>query len=463
MNPLNQLHAITPLAWQPRRWLQGWSLAARLCGLLAVVLVFMQFVQLFKRAGRVGSDFGVFYRTATLLNNGSGGEIYTQRDSATGWPISIPPAGLVVFDPLVELPPLLAGAIWAVINLALLVGAIVALRRFLDKLDRQQRVYQSVFPWMVIIFLLLSTGSIQVGQFSLPFVACWIFFLYATANGNCAWAGLSLAIPSAIKLYPALLLAVPLADIERYRKELIFFFLSIVLVCGVVPALVYGPRVGEITLSFFQNAIFSEEGRVTAMQMIDTQANQSLDVVMQRYLSYDPAFHARYPGIPHLSFEPQQVLQLAHVVRLCIILASAAVVFRWQRHDRSCPLYKAMCMAALWSAALYLILPETRSRYAVYTFLAFLPPLGAAVGAGMRANRLAYMTHCALIMFCLMLMLQFMPRPLRIYGPGFIGVLILWLFNVSHILSLSSAGPGKLISDPPSGALGRKASRPAPV
>ena len=438
------LAALCGLAFRhaPRTVQRGrrWSKPALFLTALATLAVLAQSVSLVVRASDsdTASDFGVFYQTATMLNNGAGGEIYDIGSQRSGWRRCIPPAGLVIFQPLARLSPTLAGVFWMLLNLGLLAAAVIVLHRFIGKLDRQRHVYQSAFPWMVGIFLLLSCGSIQVGQFSLLFVACWIFSLSAAASGRSFWAGMALAFPAAIKLYPALMLAVPLSTGKR--REVLFFWVGLFIVGGIIPFLVYGPRTWDLTTSFLHNVILNPQGRIADAQKL-ASGNQGLDAVLLRYLSYNPKFHSRHPVLPHLSIAPEQVLLLANILRLAVLALSAAVIARWQRGVRDSPLYAALQMAAFWSATLYLLLPETKSRYAVYTFLAFVPLIGAAVEARMQGNHRRHAAFCALTAFCLVLTLLLIPGSLRAYGVGFIGSLALWIANLRNIALKSQTEP----------------------
>jgi len=63
----------------------------------------------------------------------------------------------------------------------------------------------------------LSAGSIQVGQFSVLFATCWILFVSAFAGGNYFSAGILLGLPTAIKLYPVMMLAVPISLARNAR------------------------------------------------------------------------------------------------------------------------------------------------------------------------------------------------------------------------------------------------------
>lgn len=422
--------AVAPLsaagvAGQPRR-----SKVASLFVALAVLIVLMQAVQLVRRASWEASDFGVFYQTATMLQQGAGGEIYDLRDQKPGWPRCIPPAGTVLLQPLAWFDSGAAGVVWALLNLGLLATAVAALREFIGKLDRHRLVYQSAFVWAVILFLVLSTGSIQVGQLSLLFVCCWVFYLYAAANGWGFWAGLALAIPGAIKLYPVLMLAVPLSTGKR--REVLWFGAGLLLVCAVIPFAVYGPRTWDLTTSFLHNVILNPQGRISLAQTL-IPGNQGLDAVLLRYLSCDPKFHHRHSEIPHLNLAREQVLHLANALRLLVLVVSAAVIVRWRRRVRDSPLYAVLQMAAFWSATLYLILPETKARYAVYAFLGFLPLIAAATEARMQGNRLRHAALCGLTVFCLVLVLSLTPHSLRVLGLGFIGAFALWVANIRFL------------------------------
>ena len=93
--------------------------------------------------------------------------------------------------------------------------------------------------------------------------------------------------------------------------------------------------------------------------------------------------------------------------------------------------HDVLMMSALWSAALYLILPETKARYAVYTFIAFLPLLETAVNASEPAN--VRRRVCAEIALCVILIGGLMPDLPKVYGVGLVGALLLWLENLRLI------------------------------
>lgn len=429
---------------------QCFSQITLICTVILVVVVIVQAVSMARRASRGESDISVFYRTATLLNHGAGGELYASRDQLSGWYHIIPPAGLVIFLPLALLSPTTSATIWALINLALLAGATIALYHFIGKLDNHRSIYQNAFPWAIIILLFLSTGSIQVGQFSVLFVTCWIFYLYATASGRNFWAGMSLAIPTAIKLYPALMVAVPLAS-GRHRRLLLlsYFLLGILIVFIIAPVIIYGPRALDLTTSFFQNAILSPEGRVAGYLDTGAISNQSLEAVLLRYLSHSHSFHSRFPSFPHLGLEHYQVVLLSNAIWLIVIIISIVVVTRWKRRMNNNPVYSTLLATALWSTTLYVILPETKARYAVYTFIGFLPLIGAAVHARERGDRLGSVSVSIVIIFCLVVIGQLIPSSIRAYGVGLLGALVLWFENVRRMSVINGSHQRQEISQRP--------------
>jgi hypothetical protein len=345
--------------------------------LLSLLLLFtvVQALSLVRRGSRGDSDVSVFYRTSVLLGTGVGGELYPRPDPVTGWPVSLSPTGLMFFQPLARLGPLGASSGWALFNLGLLGVSLVGLRNFLR---RTGPALDSAFPWAAAVFILLSAGTIQVGQFSLLFVTCWILFLNAYADERYFLAAVLLAIPTAIKVYPGIMLAIPLSmapSVKVAARHVLFFALGMFVVSLLVPAVVYGSRAWDLYISFWQHVILSPQGQVPFMQSLQAGANQSLDTVLLRYFSFDPEFHGRFPWVPHLGFARATILGCAHVARAMVLLTTIGAVWMWRTRSRTFDPHDLMMMAALWSSTLYMMLPETKARYAVYAFLGFLPLL----------------------------------------------------------------------------------------
>lgn len=413
-----------------------------LCALfLCCVLVVAQAVSLFGRVQKDGTDFSVFYNTAKLLQGGAGAEIYSRSDAETGWLITIPPFGQALIQPLAWFSPTVAAILWGAFNLLLLLASLLSLRSFLERLDRQQRLYARAFPWMAVLLLFLSAGSIQVGQWSVFFTACWIFYLNEVSKRRDGLAGCLLAVPAAIKLYPLLLLAVPV--FVGKSRQILGLVAGLVL-CFVLPSLFYGARTVPLTQAFFQEVILNPQGRVAESQTARATANQGLDAVMLRALSYDARFHGRkYPQYPHLSLDRDAVISLAGKVRLALLALTFSVAWHWRRAMSKRPkaqsLYVTLQMAALWCSTLYLLLPGAKARYTVYVFLAFLPLL-AAIVAMRRRNE--YSKSVALSVFtivCVLFVSSAVPELWRVYNAGFAGAVALWIANLCGLLQAARA------------------------
>lgn len=397
----------------------------------------VQAISLVARGSRGLSDFGVFYRTCRLLATGMGGELYPRLDVVTSWPISLSPTGLAIFQPLCLLGPGAAAAVWALFNLTLLGISLVVLRSCLS--GRGDWDPEALFAWSAILYLVLSTASIQVGQFSVLFVACWILSMGFLARGRLLGASVFLAIPSAIKLYPVLMVAVPLSLVKTPKvalRQALLIAACLLTMCLLVPVLIYGSRAWALNLSFWENVILSPEGQL-AYTLTLRYSNQSLDAVLLRYLTYDPGFHEVYAGVPHFSFDRSYVLALANMGRALILLATVGIVWRWRRRSSSRTISTfstfspgdVVTMAALWSSTLYMMLPETKSRYAVYAFLGFLPLLQAALDRSARQARIWRWTEIAV---CTVLILVLLPGSVQVYGVGLLGPLVLWLENINY-------------------------------
>ena len=349
----------------------------------------------------------------------------------------IPPAGTALLQPLAWFSPTWAGIVWAVVNIMLVVATIGALRAFIARLDYQRELYQSVFPWAVAILLLLCAGSLQVGQLSILLTACWVFALLASACRRPAWAGWWIAVPVTIKLYPILLLIAPFAKGKKSMGRFIMgFVLCLLIMSGLIPFLLYGPRSPEMTTSFFQNIIFSSHGRVAESQVNPSAvSNQGIDGVLLRYLCVDNKFNAHYPYVPHLQLTPNTVITAANVLRVCILMITMWVI--WKRGRTPVSLYFTMLSAAVASTTLFLILPGAKSRYAAYTFLGFIPLLALAAEAQKIGDQKQYYKMVALVIGCLVLVTSFMPLALRAYGYGLLGAILLWIGNLQAISQVS--------------------------
>jgi hypothetical protein len=402
----------------------------RLVVTILAVMILVQAGSLVRRGARGDSDFGVYHRTIQLVHGGVGADLYPRADAVSGWPVVLSPAGLALLYPLGWLDTPAASTVWAAVNLALVGVSLAGLRALVAQTGSS--ALQARFPALVAIYFVLAAGSIQVGQLTVLFTTCWIVALLQYMKGRRMIGNLLLALPATIKVYPALLLAVPLSlarERRTPRRDTLWFAGGIVITALLIPAMVLGSRAVAMNASFVEHVILSN-AQVEFQQRLNTPANQSLDTVLLRYLTFDPDFHPRFPAVPHLTLERAYVLRLADASRAVILVIVLAVVWRWRR---SCPAISngdVVGVAALWCATLYLIMPETKARYAVYTVLAFAPLLD-------RANsRLAQ----AAVALCAILTTVLVPVALQSFGVGFAGPLALWIANVRLFQRRADAG-----------------------
>ena len=397
--------------------------------LLAILIIFnvAQCVSLVKRAPK-GTDFTVFYNTGRLLDAGAGGEIYRGTDETTEWLRTIPPFGQAIIYPFEQSSIQIAALGWGVFNLILLAMTAWALREFAARLDGKSRVFGAIWPTSVLLLLAMAPASIQVGQFSVLFVACWIFALGLLATRFRALAGAPLAIPICIKIYPALLLLVP---VLARRPKFLLSTLIFVALCSAVPFAIYGARTPELNRSFWRSAIVGDApggGRVAEAQRASSPANQGLDSVALRYLTSGQPIQKRYPQLPHLALPIGAAMSAINAARALIIALSLFVGWRFWRRGKLSPLWGQAMLLALVCAALYLVLPGAKTRYAIYAFPAFWPLLCCALAARKLNKTRAFWAWNALALTCLTL-LAFTPSPLRLWGAGWLGALALWIAN----------------------------------
>ena len=401
--------------------------------LLALLVVF-NLAQCFSLVHRVhgdGTDFTVFYNTGKLLDGGAGGELYRGKDETTAWLRTIPPFGQMVFAPFGQSSLQAAAISWSVFNLALLAATAWTLGFIGREMKRKRRVFSAVWPHLVLLMLLMAPGSIQVGQFSVLFVACWVFWLGASA-GRWPWlAGAALAIPAAIKIYPALLFALPL--IARKPRVLAATLLFVSLWCT-APFLLYGARTLELSRSFWQNAIASDGGRVAESQRSASTANQGIDSIALRYLTSGQPMQRKYPNLPHLDLPGAQVLRALNFVRAAMILVTLLVGFAfWKRICQSprSQLWGQAMLLALLCAMLYVVLPGAKSRYAIYAFPALWPLVCCAFVARRLNQKAAFWAWSVAAVVCALLLVQAMPKGMRLYGFGWGGAFVVWSLNLA--------------------------------
>lgn len=370
---------------------------------------------LLSRTARGSGDFSLFYRTALELRRGASWEVYQERD-ITGELRCLAPPGITFLLYMPWMSSAAAAAVWLVFNLGLLGLSAWCLWNLCHRLDRQSRLYTSTWPWALALLLVLSADGVQVGQFSVLFVTCWLSYL-VVGNG---FAGAALLmLPTAVKVYPALLWAVPVA-LRRYR-DLLWLAPAGVLLGVLLPLLAFGDELPALWRGFVQYAL---PQRTQHMLRPWVESNQSLDNLLLRCLTDQPQFQAKYPYFPHLHLQPALVTHLIMLLKLGVLTATALAARRLASRRLVQPRWTGMTMLGLWSVSLVLLLPENKAPYIVYCFPAWLPVL-----AGLAArHRLGCLRpgHVMAVVSGVLSQVQLMPDSVRIYCPALMATIALW-------------------------------------
>jgi len=396
---------------------------------LALGWAIVRCVSLVTEAATGQTDFSVLFRTAVALRAGADGGLYSQVDLPTGGLHCIPPFGSLLLLPLTPLPVATAGAVWGLINLLILVGSALALRAVLGGVDRYPRLHRSTWVAAVLVMVGLSSDALLTGQFTVVMVAGWVVYLWASACGSDGLAALGLALPAAMKFYPALMWVVP-AFSGRRRQALLTPVLFVAL-CVVPPLAVYGPRAWELSRGYVRGMTRSDNSRMTENMRADYVVQQGFEPVLLRYLTTHPAWHAQHPWFPHLDLPRPFVLHLGAALRCVILLLSAWLAWRLRRGCASRPRHGALMLTGLWAAAMYLMLPDAASRYALYLLPTFLMLLVWTAGA-LRRGAWRGLGMVLLTLVCFLCAVQLGPRIMRPLGTGLVGSLTLWGLMVGY-------------------------------
>lgn len=404
--------------------------------LLAALWIVTAAFSLLHRVQTGQTDFSVFYRTAHAIQGGVAPGFYEQLDPPTGLRYCISPSGTMLFAYMPFLSIRGAAIVWAVLNIALLILSAWCLHRIFSRLDRQRRLYRRTWLWAVFVLLILSGDALQVGQFSILFVACWLVYL-AVDSGLLA--ACMLVLPAAIKIYPALLWAAPVA-LRDWRRTA-WLIPAVVVVAILLPLALYGSHLPGMWTGFLQTTLLGgESSRMLDMINPYLPSNQSLDVTLLRYLADIPAFSDDHPGFPSLGLDEALVMRLIMLLKLAILTVTSLAAWRLGRRARLQPRWTALMMMALWTAALFLLMPETKARYAVYLFPAWLPLL--AMTAAARHRRWHYAGCCVLLALGLASVMQLVPDAMRLYGLSCFASLAIWLALAKAALSQTPVPAG---------------------
>ena len=134
-------------------------------------------------------------------------------------------------------------------------------------------------------------------------------------------------------------------------------------------------------------------------------------------------------------------MRAVEIARGAVVLLSFGVGWRFWRSGRRAPLWGEAMLLALWCAALYVILPGAKSRYAIYAFPAFWPLLCCAFAARRLDRKPASWAWSFVTLVCCLALVQLVPASLKIYGIGWLGALLLWGIDLALLWHWSQLRP----------------------
>jgi hypothetical protein len=207
----------------------------------------------------------------------------------------------------------------------------------------------------------------------------------------------------------------------------------------VIPAIIFRENVLELTTSFFQHQVLDPDGRVMTAAGPTAVSNQGLDAVLLRYLSFVPGLHDQTGAMPHANLSADRVLFAANLMRVMIIAFTAIVSVRFLRRPSNEPPFLLM---ALWCAALYMVLPGAKGRYAIYALPAVLAMFAAAHRQYAKGDAKKGFRIAALSVASCALLIQLFPDYFLQFGIGFFGTAILWLFTINETNAASMLSSG---------------------
>jgi len=342
-------------SWSPAlvRWLRFFAVAGTTIATVRFALIVAGWLRPDSPANIY--DFEVFYRAGQAIR--LGGELYNldgiRRDPGRIVVYRHAPIGAALFAPLSLLPFRPALDLWRLLNVALYLGTLaIVLRQF--RVDPRTPLALG----LATLWLSSAPGreSLASGQWDTPFLLATAAVLVLRARDREGLAGAYLALPIAIKFYPALLLLAPL--LERRLRTLG----GCALAGGVLAAL--GLLVGGLdnTRVFVAEVLPAVGGGTLYYE------NQTPYALFGRLLATDlrdNGLDARYPE--------RLVALLARGVALLVILVSALII----RRGGGGTLGAALRLAMLIAASL-LVIPTAWSIYITWLVLP-LAILGIAI------------------------------------------------------------------------------------
>jgi hypothetical protein len=284
-----------------------WWERGLLLGLLAAVVGFGVLVEIRSAflSRRMG-DAGVYFRSAWAVRQG-GQDLYSVRCDS-GWSYNYPPLLAILLVPMADPPAGQADggfvsyktsiAIWYMLNVLALAWGVHTLARALEDTSGEQslpgsRRWWTLRLWPVLACLTAVGSTLMKGQINLIVLSLLCGFLAAFVRGQTFRAGLYLAGPICIKIFPAFLLLLPLW--RRDARCLLGCGLGLFVGLVLIPVVALGPKQTVVCYQDLSRVLLapalglgSDESRAKELTGIAGTDNHALVAMFHHAMHRDP-------------------------------------------------------------------------------------------------------------------------------------------------------------------------------
>ncbi len=261
--------------------------AKRVYVVLLVVLVVFLWANMVRRALKhSGSQYDDFVQFARDLVYGRVNvyEEYPSDNTITKYP----PFFSLLFAPLVPLPPAIGASIWFLVSLGLSAGATwLSVETIREKLEGPLNKSYYIFPFVLMAGIIGS--NLETAQVNIVIVFVLCLALYTFRRGGDVTAGVLLALITALKLTPGLLIVYFIY--KRAWKVVAGAIVGMVVFWFIVPPLVFGFENFAGIMKAWYGILnpFVAEGTIAEGIVGFRHTNQSMSAVLHRYFTQTPA------------------------------------------------------------------------------------------------------------------------------------------------------------------------------
>jgi hypothetical protein len=232
-----------------------------------------------------------------------------------------PPLMAICLYPLTLLPPVAGAVIFFLIKVAMAIGLFMWAIRLASGRGPPMPV------WGVAVLLVLAlrpyTGDLDHGNVNIVIAFLVVLSLWMFAQGRDVWAGVWLALATAFKVTPALL--IPYFVWKRQWKLVASAIVGLAMFLTIVPGLVLGQSRNLELLGDWYAAVvapYAERGEVETRQH-----NQSMPALLYRWLSDSPGLEESGGHEPeHVNFaslDPGTLRWITRVLSVAFLIALA--------------------------------------------------------------------------------------------------------------------------------------------